>query len=198
MPANRLTVCSLLAKLHHPDVTIKEAESLIGEDPSLSYRILRYINSAAIAMPRKIESMQQAVRMVGLDHIRTLTSLVLLFSLDDKPRELIKTSIVRARMCQLLGEGPTQNLGTFFTTGLFSTLNAFLNCSMQNALEHLPLSDDIREALLHREGLPGRILSAVIAFEQADWEKLDRLGIEPQKVANACFDAVSWGEDLLH
>ena len=198
MPANRLTVCSLLAKLHHPDVTIKEVESLIGEDPSLSYRILRYINSAAIAMPRKIESMQQAVRMVGLDHIRTLTSLVLLFSLDDKLRELIKTSIVRARMCQLLGEGPTQNHGTFFTTGLFSTLNAFLNCSMQNALEHLPLSDDIREALLHREGLPGRILSAVIAFEQANWGQLDRLGIEPQKVANACFDAISWGEDLLH
>ncbi|HET9130840.1 MAG TPA: HDOD domain-containing protein, partial [Terriglobia bacterium] len=98
MPANRLTVCRLLAKLHQPDVSIKEVESLISEDPSLSYRILRYINSAAIAMPRKIESIQQAVRMVGLDHIRTLSSLVLLFSMDDKPRELIKTSVVRARM----------------------------------------------------------------------------------------------------
>jgi EAL and modified HD-GYP domain-containing signal transduction protein len=149
-------------------------------------------------MPRKIESIRQAVRMVGLDHIRTLSSLVLLFSLDDKPRELIKTSVVRARMCQLLGEGPTHDHGTFFTTGLFSTLNAFLNCSMQNALEHLPLSDEIREALLHGEGPPGRILSAVIAFEQADWEKLDQLGIEPQRVANACFEAISWGEDLLH
>ena len=198
MPANRLTVCRLLAKLHQPDVSIKEVESLIGEDPSLSYRILRYINSAAIAMPRKIESIQQAVRMVGLDHIRTLSSLVLLFSMDDKPRELIKTSVVRARMCQLLGEGPTHDHGSYFTMGLFSTLDAFLNCSMQNALEHLPLSDEIREGLLHGEGPHGRILSAVLAFEQADWEKLDKLGIEAQRVANACFEAVSWGEDLLH
>jgi len=69
---------------------------------------------------------------------------------------------------------------------------------MQNALDHLPLSDEIREALLHREGSLGRVLSAVLAFEQADWEKLDQLGIEPQRVANACFEAVSWGEDLLH
>ena len=107
--------------------------------------------------------------------------------------------LVRARMCQLLGEGgSTQDHGTFFTTGLFSTLNAFLNCSMQNALQYLPLSDEIREALLRGEGPPGRVLSAVIDFEQADWEKLDQLGIEPQKVANACFDSVSWGEDLLH
>jgi EAL and modified HD-GYP domain-containing signal transduction protein len=197
MPANRLTVCRLLAKLHQPDVTIQEVESLVGEDPSLSYRILRYINSAAIAMPRKIESIRQAVRMVGLDHIRTLSSLVLLFSLDDKPKELIKTSIIRARMCQLLGEGPTHDHGAYFTMGLFSTLDAFLNCSMQNALDHLPLSDEIREALLHGEGPLGHTLSAVLAFEQAEWESLDDLGIEPERVANACFDAVTWGEDLL-
>jgi EAL and modified HD-GYP domain-containing signal transduction protein len=135
--------------------------------------------------------------MVGLDHIRTLSSLVLLFSLDDKPKELIKTSIIRARMCQLLGEGPTHDHGAYFTMGLFSTLDAFLNCSMQNALDHLPLSDEIREALLHGEGPLGHTLSAVLAFEQAEWESLDDLGIEPERVANACFDAVTWGEDLL-
>ena len=197
MPANRLTVCRLLAKLHQADVTIQEVETLIGEDPSLSYRILRYINSAAIALPRKIESIRQAVRMVGLNHIRTLSSLVLLFSLDDKPRELIRTSVIRARMCQLLGDGPSQDHGSYFTMGLFSTLDAFLNCSMQTALQHLPLSDDIREALLHREGPLGHVLSAVLAFERADWDELDGLGIESQRVANACFEAVSWGEELL-
>jgi EAL and modified HD-GYP domain-containing signal transduction protein len=197
MPANRLTVCRLLAKLHQPDVTIREVEAIISEDPSLSYRIMRYINSAAIALPRKIESIKQAVRMVGLDHIRTLSSLVLLFSLDDKPRELIKTSVIRARMCQLLGEGPAHDHGTYFTVGLFSTLDAFLNCAMRSALEHLPLSDEIREALLHREGPLGRILSAVMAFERADWEALDRLGIDLQRVADASFEAVNWGETLL-
>jgi c-di-GMP-related signal transduction protein len=69
---------------------------------------------------------------------------------------------------------------------------------MQSALDHLPLSDEIREALLHGDGPLGRVLSAVLAFEQANWEDLDHVGIEPQSVANACFEAVSWGEDLLH
>jgi EAL and modified HD-GYP domain-containing signal transduction protein len=69
---------------------------------------------------------------------------------------------------------------------------------MQKALEQLPLSDDIREALLHAEGPLGRVLAAVIAFEQADWDTLDRMNIEPQKVADACLESVSWGQALLH
>lgn len=136
--------------------------------------------------------------MVGLDHIRTLSSMVMLSSLDDKPRELIKTSVIRARMCQILGEGPARQYGPYFTTGLFSTLEAFLDCSMEKALEHLPLSDEISNALLHRKGDKGRMLAAVIAYEKGDWTALKRMNIEPEKIAKAYLDAVAWGEELLH
>jgi len=198
MPTNRMTLCKLLSRLQQPDVTSSEVEAILGEDPSLSYRLQRYINSAAIGMPRKIESIKHAVRMVGLDHIRTLTSLVMLSSLDNKPRELIKTSVIRARMCQILGEGPTRQYGSFFTTGLFSTLEAFLECPMEKALEQIPLSDEIKNALLHRKGAKGRMLAAVIAYEKGDWTALKQMHIAPEKIAKAYLDAVAWGEELLH
>ena len=193
MPTNRLALCKLLSKLYQTDVTSAEVEALIGEDLALSYRLQRYINSASVGISRKIESIKHAVRMVGLDHIRTLASMVMLSSLEDKPRELFKTSLIRARMCQILGEGPS--FDTYFTIGLFSTLDAFLNCSMESALELLPLSDEIQDALLRGKGPMGHILSAVKSFEMADWNEFDRLGADSRKVAQSYLDAIRWGEE---
>ena len=197
-PPKRLERCSLLSRLQRPDVTADEIEVVMGEDPSLSNPLQRCINSAAIGMPRKIQSLQHAIRMVGLEHIRILSSIVILSSLDDKPRELTRTSVIRARMCQILGEGPSRQYGSFFTTGLFSTLEAFLDCSMEKALEQIPLSDEIRTALLHKKGPKGRMLAAVIAYEQGDWDALIQMRIDPEKIAKAYLDSVAWGEELLH
>ncbi|HET9131524.1 MAG TPA: HDOD domain-containing protein, partial [Terriglobia bacterium] len=134
-PAKRLSICRLLSRLQQPDVTTNEIEVIMSEDPSLSIPLQRCINSTAVGMPRKIQSIPHAIRMVGLKHIRILSSLVIMSSLDDKPRELTRTSVIRARMCQILGEGPSRQYGSFFTTGLFSTLEAFLDCTMEKAME---------------------------------------------------------------
>ena len=198
MPSNRVALCSLLSRLQQPDVTISEVESIMDADPSLSQRLQRCINSSAIGMPRKIQSIQHAIRMVGLDHIRTLSSLVILSGLDDKPRELTRTSVIRARMCQILGEGPSRQYGSYFTTGLFSTLEAYLDCPMEKAMEQIPVSDEIRNALLHKKGPKGRMLAAVIAYEQGDWDTLIQMRIDPEKVAKAYLDSVAWGEEILH
>jgi EAL and modified HD-GYP domain-containing signal transduction protein len=198
MPTNRMTLCRLLARLQQPDVTIAEVEAIMSEDPSLSHRLQHCIHSAAIGMLRKIQSIQHAIRMVGLDHIRTLFSLVVLSSLDDKPRELTRTSVIRARICQILGEGSSRQYGSYFTTGLFSILEAFLDCSMEKAIEHLPLSDEVRNALLHKKGPKGRMLAAVIAYERGDWDALIQMRIDPEKIAKAYLDSVAWGEELLH
>jgi EAL and modified HD-GYP domain-containing signal transduction protein len=197
-PTSLAKLCSFLSRLQQPDVTITEVESIMGEDSSLSQRLQRCINSAAIGMPRKIQSIPHAIRMVGLDHIRTLSSLVVLSSLDNKPRELTMTSVIRARMCQILGEGPSRQYGSFFTTGLFSTLEAYLDCPMEKAMEQIPVSDEIRNALLHKKGPKGRMLAAVIAYEQGDWDTLIQMRIDPEKIAKAYLDSVAWGEELLH
>lgn len=198
LPLNRLSVCRLLAKLQQPEISTREVESVVSEDIALSYRLLRYINSASIALPRKIDSINHAVRLVGIDKIRMLTNLVMLSSLEEKPQELMRTSLVRARMCQLLSKANgCRSEESSFTVGLFSTLDAFLDCRMEEALQLLPLSADICSALLRREGAFGHVLEMVIAYEQANWEHLDNMNADTVALRDAYLLSLDWGEGLV-
>lgn len=198
LPLNRLNVCRLVAKLQQPDIQTSEVEKMIGEDVALSYRLLRYINSAALSLPRKIESINHAVRLVGINKIRMLTNLAMLSSMDDKPRELMVTSLVRARMCQLLANSNAcRSEESAFTVGLFSALDAFLDCTMEKALQLLPLADDICNALLSRKGALGRVLEMVLAYEQGDWATLDRMNADTRSLRDAYLQSLDWGEGLM-
>jgi len=104
IPANRLAILRLLGRLHDPDAAIKELEELISQDVSLSYRLLRYINSAFFALPRKVESLHQAIVYLGNAPIKTCTTLIALSGIDDKPSELLTVALVRGKMCELLAE----------------------------------------------------------------------------------------------
>ena len=196
--ANKLSVFRLMSKLRDPNVNPRELEKIVGEDISLSYKLLRYINSAFLSLRRNIESVGHAVRMVGTDQIRMLASLLMLTSLDDKPRELVTISLIRARMCELLAMRlDVKNPETFFTVGLFSTLDAFLDCPMNEALSKLPLSDEIKAALLNREGSLGDILKCVLEYEQASMDEPRQKKLDVGSVRNAYVESVSWGENLM-
>jgi c-di-GMP phosphodiesterase len=195
---NRVAVSQLLAKLHQREVRTRDIERIVSEDLSLSYQLLRYINSAAFSLPRQIESIGHAVRMVGTDHIRRIASLMMLAGVDDKPRELLRTSLVRAKMCELLARRHNySNPDTHFTVGMFSTLDAFLDCPLADALAQLPLSDEIRKALLNHEGQLGRVLKYVLTYETGDWDTLDELRADTAPLARAYWRALEFGERLV-
>ncbi len=198
IPLNRISICRLLAKLQQPDISMQEVEAIVGEDLSLSYRLLRYINSASIAISKSVQSINHAVRLVGTEQIRLLASLIMLTSLDEKPRELITTSLVRAKMCELLAvRAGIRVTEPFFTVGLFSALDGFLDCPMTKALELLPLADDIRDALLTHSGDPGKILESVLAYEQADWDDGAPSGITGSQARDAYVRSVDWADSLI-
>jgi c-di-GMP phosphodiesterase len=195
---NRVAVSQLLAKLHQREVRTRDIERIVSEDLSLSYQLLRYINSAAFSLPREIESIGHAVRMVGTDHIRRLASLMMLAGVDDKPRELLRTSLVRAKMCELLARRHNYpNPDTHFTVGMFSTLDAFLDCPLPEALGQLPLSDEIRRALLHHEGQLGRVLKYVLTYETGNWAALEELHADSAPLARAYWRALEFGESVV-
>jgi EAL and modified HD-GYP domain-containing signal transduction protein len=195
---NRVAVSRLLAKLHQPGVDTHDIENAVSEDLSLSYQLLRYINSAAIALPKQIESIGHAVRLVGMDQIRLLASLMMLASVDDKPQELLTTSLVRARMCELVAQQHNYpNANAYFTVGLFSTLDAFLDCRLDEALKLLPLSDSIRGALLTYDGTLGTVLKRVLSYETGDWEALDELRADSAPLGRAYLRALEFGENLV-
>jgi len=159
IPFNRLSTVHLLAKLQDPSITMQELEHAVGQDVAISYRILRYLNSPVHAMPRKIESLRHAITLVGTRLISNWASMILLEAIEDKPRELMVTSMVRAHMCQQLGAAMRQkNVDQFFTVGLFSLLDALVDRTMVDALKPLPLVDEVRDALLYRKGIMARAL----------------------------------------
>jgi EAL and modified HD-GYP domain-containing signal transduction protein len=197
LPANRLPVLRLLAALNNPQSGIDELESLIGQDVALSYRLLRYINSAFFSLANEIESIRHALVLLGDRSVRRWATLISMASASDKPHELMVTAMVRAKMCELLGHGlGVQAAEGFFTVGLFSVLDALMDAPLEQTLAALPLAPEISDALLKREGTMGSVLSCALAYENADWEDVDTLGLEPAVIQSAYLDAVTWVNDV--
>ncbi|MFH0946347.1 MAG: HDOD domain-containing protein [Planctomycetota bacterium] len=168
VPTNRVAVMELLARILDPDVPMARIQEIIERNVSLSYRILRYVNSALYSFPRRIESIRHAISLLGLERVRDCLSLSLLAEIDDKPLQLSITALVRARTCQLLARS-MGNLheSVFFSAGLLSVLDAILDMPMVKVVEVMRLAKELREALLDRSGPAGHALRAALGCENA-------------------------------
>jgi len=193
----RLALLNVLKLLEDPDCDITALEQLISQDVTLSYKILRIINSAFYGFRRKIDSVKQAVVSLGLKVIRDWFIIISLTDVDDKPQELILLTLQRARMMQSLAEIMCMNKDTGFTTGLFSSIDAIMDQPMENILQSLPLSSEITEALLEREGPMGQLLNIVLHYEQGDWEYINRAGFETGEISTFYFEAMFWARGLV-
>lgn len=201
---SKQAVLQLLAALHDPDVSIARVEQLLSQDPVLSYKLLRLVNSAAFALPRTIESLHQAITLLGLDIIKNWVNLLAMANLGDKPRELSVAALTRARLCESLGclIRRTEREDSYFTLGLLSTLDAFMDMPMEALLANLSLSEPLSQALLHHRGQEGRILATVERYEQGQWDRIDwafleGCGITPERLAQLYLDALDWVSDTL-
>jgi len=197
LPANRLPIIRLLAALNNAAATMEELEGLISQDVGLSYRLLKYINSAFFGLSRDIESIRHALVLLGVRSVRRWATLISLAAATDKPHELMVTAMVRAKMCELLagglGEAATD---PYFTVGLFSVLDALMDTPMEKALAALPLSAEVEAALLRREGRLGIVLDCAVAYENADWGRLATLDLPPAAIRRAYLDAITWVDEV--
>ncbi len=196
VPANRIGVLRLLARISDPTCDLDELEGLISQDVTLTYKLLRYINSTSVGMPRRIESIRETVVYLGRDAIRGLAGLLVLSGMDDRPRDLLVSAMLRARMCELLANAEGLTGAAYFTTGMFSTLSALLQCSMEEVVRELPLVRTIEDALLGRGGEIGEALSCVLAYEQGEWEGVHYKGLSTAAIKQAFLGAVKWAEDF--
>lgn len=198
VPADRITTMRLVAKLHDPDVQISELEELIKRDPGLCYKLLLYINSSSCGLKNQIASIRQASTLVGLRKLRTWVSLLGFGAIKDKSPELVVTANVRAKMCELLAtKSGHKDSDQYLTLGLFSLLDAFADCPMEQVLNLVPLADPITEALLESSGPLAWALQCVLDYEQANWEAVNSTGIDPQLISQAYLEAVDWTGQIM-
>jgi EAL and modified HD-GYP domain-containing signal transduction protein len=185
-----------LAAVTAPDATFEDLEQAIAADIGLSLKLLRYVNSAFFALPRNVESVREALTLLGTGTVRRWAVVMALVSAaDDAPDELVELALQRARMCEVLGGNRAVDASdAHFTVGLFSVADALLALPMEDVLETLPFSDEIRAALLRREGPKGELLSTVVAYESGEFPAPDTGEVS---LAGAYGDALQWAGGAL-
>jgi EAL and modified HD-GYP domain-containing signal transduction protein len=183
-----------LAEVARPDATFEDLEAAISSDVGLSLKLLRYVNSAFFALPRTVESVREALTLLGTATVRRWATVMALASASDAPEELVELALQRARMCEVLGGNrAVDGSDAHFTVGLFSVADALLDSPMEEVLETLPFSEEIRAALLRREGPKGELLTTVVAYEQGEFPAADG----DVSLATAYGDAVEYADGAV-
>lgn len=192
---DRLTVVRLLARLYDPDVSFAEIEKLLVNDVSLSHRLLSSINSAMFALPDRVDSIRQMIVLLGARRLREWTSLIALSGVSGKPSELLVQALVRARLCENLARALGRSgVEVYFTAGLFSILDALLDRPLPDIMGELPLTEEIKRAVVAHEGPIGSVLGAAMGHEVGDWSLVEQLQLAPELVNENWLDAVKWAD----
>ena len=199
IPHNRMSTLQLLATIQTPDVTFDQVERALGQDLAMSHRILRYVNSPMNPSLRKVDSIRHAISLVGTNLISQWAGVIWLGGIEEKPRELMVMSAIRAHMCQQLGVAmkcahPEQ----FFTAGLLSLLDALMDSPMDSILAELPLIDSVKDALLNRTGVMGDAIKCVEAYERCDWVQTVCGKLDERAIREAYLTGVLWARSALN
>ena len=160
--------------------------------------LLRYMNSAAVGLNRRISSIRDAIVFLGTETIRSFAYLVSLTAHSQQPTELARIGMVRAPMMELLGPAPAiADRATHFTVGLLSVADALLSVPMDVLLDELDELDDAREARARRpRGRAGRAGCAwSSSYELGRLDQLEAAGVSPLLVRDAYLRAVEWADE---
>jgi c-di-GMP phosphodiesterase len=195
---NRIQVLKILARLQDDSISLQEVERLIGQDVSLSYRLLRFLSSAAISQGRTIQTLMQAISLVGLRTIRQWAALITLGSLSPESQYSFTRSLTCARFCQIVGErNIPQVKDALFTVGLFANLDEILEIPLAEALDALPFADSVKDAILRHEGLLGQVLANAIQFEAVeDADALPLPGLDQGLLSTYFLEAFAWAQEI--
>jgi c-di-GMP-related signal transduction protein len=205
IPGNQLMLLQIMAAVNRPDFDMGEIETLIAPDVSLAYKLLRYINSAFFAKAQKISSIQQALVYMGEAEIRRFVSLIAMSNLArGKPGELIRAACIRGKFCELLGGIITQPVqpSELFTLGMFSLIDAILDQPMERVMKELPLANDIKTALIDRQGRLIGYLLLVETHEKGQWEQMARVAqvmkVSEEELPKIYLEACKWSNTFMH
>lgn len=193
-----------LLRLVQGDAETAEIAGAMKQDPMLSFRILRYLNSPALGLTRQIDSLEHALVILGRQRLSRWVA-VLLFSVRDPHLGdwlMIENALTRGRLMEVLGEQvmPGQPHDPLFLTGIFSCLDRLLRRPLAETLNDIPISTDIRQALLERSGPYAPLLAIAEASEDFDPPRMESTaraaGVDPDSVNRALLAATAWASEV--
>jgi len=203
LDTNKAQLLQLLSRTLEAE-SPKDLESDITYDLALSYKLLCYINSAAVGLRKEINSIGHALNLMGLDNIRVWVSMLLMASLSkDKPDALLALSFTRGHFLEQLALllQDDENANSYFILGMFSLLDALLDQSIEQAIESISLPELVRNGLLHEDSDPANRLNLIRSLEKTNWTKLAELlrtvGINDEQMSLLYSESVQWGDQRM-
>jgi len=196
------TIILQLMQMVNANEDIGHLEAVLKRDAALSYKLLRYINSAGFGAGREVQSLKQAIQMLGYQPLyRWLTLLLATASTSGFSPVLLETAVVRGRLAELLGQKALgkQDAENIFVAGMFSLLDRLLGLPMQEVLETIQLSDEVVKALLTRGGKYGPFLALAEACELNSnlvSSLAAAVSLTPEEVNKAHLSALAWTQDV--
>jgi len=194
--ANRAVLVQILSELHDPSVSASDLVDTVGRDPAIAYALLRILNSAHLSLERKVTSLHQALVLLGVDGLRTWTTMMVMSRLASGSPEALSGALIRAKMCEICASKCSgAHAAVAFTAGLLSALPGILDRPLPDLVAELGLAPELRTALIEGAGPVGRVLGWVLGYESQDRRLLADLGA-PASIANAYIEATQWSIEL--
>ena len=202
IPANTLFHLEILQQLLNDPLDLHRLSPLVKSDASLTYRLLRLVNSAGYGIRQEVRSIQSAIVIVGEDAFRRLATLAIASELNaGQPAEVLHMALIRARFCELAAPLEQQNPTEQYLLGLFSLLPAMLQVPMEQVAPMLPLRVQIRDSLRGADVPEHRLLAWLEAHERGDWEASDAIVTQDRLNREMLFrfyaEAIRWSAEVI-
>jgi c-di-GMP-related signal transduction protein len=197
----------IIQQLAAEDPNIDIITQLIERDVSLSYKLLKLINSPAYRPKQKINSIKQAIVLLGLRELKKWIYILAVresrVKKKESSEEMIRNSLTRARMCEEIERIRSQAnpSPSYFMTGMLSLMDSILGMSMETVLLDLPLDEEICDALNGKENSLKEVLYLVLAVEKAEWTKISckcqELNIDERELFKVYAESLNWSHSLI-
>ncbi len=201
---NQISLIRIMAEVNSPDFDISKVEKLIARDVNLSFKLLKYMNSAYFKRMKEISTIREALFLMGTDEVKKFVTLMAISQMNaSKPDAIIYTSAFRGKFCELCCRLSSRNdcPEELFTLGIFSLIDAILDQTMESIMKQLPLAPRIKEALVERKGCMAGYIRLTEAYELADWTTASEysriLEINEKELPAMYIDACSWSAEVI-
>lgn len=200
---SQLVLTELLAETSSDSVDIPKITQIFERDINLAYKLLRYSNSSIFKRRADISTIKQAIVSLGQYELKKFLSLLFTASVNNrKPQELLKLSMVRARFCEKVADlDKSCDASMAFLTGMLSLIDAILDEDIKTVMEKLPLSVEIKNALIDNKGKLATFLQLAKTYERGQWEQESEietsLKLSAEQVPNIYTDAIAWANSQI-
>ena len=198
------TYIRILKELNKSIPEFSSITQVIETDVSLAYKVLKLVNSPAFSARSRVTSLNQALVRLGFREIRKVVSILMLRNVNpNKPTELVRTSLIRAKLAEYIAIAmDNRNRSSeYFILGLFSTIDALMDQPMEKIMNDLPLEKDLKDALLGNKNLFKDVLDIMKLYEKGYWEvvirRCEAIGLDDHMLPTLYLDALSWSNQAM-